>query len=74
MRTAKAVSASLVPDNTDFPAGMQFTQNLCSNRLQFRIEQRHGGEHEIETLRSTLDEIVSHIQTATAAIEMTEGL
>ena len=72
-KTAKAIAASLAPDNVDFPSGMTFQQKLESKELVIKISQR-ASDRQVETLISTLDEIVSHIQTAANAIEKTENL
>ena len=44
-----------------------------SKELSIKIDQDAIDRH-FETLISTLDEIVSHIQTAVATIEKTENL
>ena len=70
----KAVSNSLKPDNVNFPKGMNFAQKTKDKELRFIILQQSEQENKFETLISTLDEIVSHIYTATSAIEKTEKL
>lgn len=52
---------------------MQLKQTLRQNELVIKINQL-SGDHRVETLISTLDEIASHIQTALVAIEKTENL
>jgi len=73
-KTLKAVSRSLKPDNVNFPKGMKFAQKTKNNELRFIILQQSEHENNFETLISTLDEIVSHIYTATSTIEKTEKL
>ncbi len=72
-KTTKAIAASLAPDNVNFPHGMTFRQIVGSKELTIDIHLR-ASDHQIETLISTFDEIVSHIQTAANAIEKTENL
>lgn len=73
-KTLKAVSVSLKPDNVNFPKGMKFAQKTKGKELRFIILQQSGQENKFETLISTLDEIVSHIHSATSTIEKTEKL
>ena len=72
-KIARAIEVSLTPDNVDFPEGVQFEQRLVSKELLIEVDQAASDRY-VETLISTLDEIVSHIQTAVAAIEKTENL
>ena len=66
-----AVDNSLVPDNINFPRGMKFLQRKRGKTLEISIDMDQG-ETQIETLISTLDEIVSHIYTASNTIEKAE--
>jgi len=68
-----AVDNSLVPDNINFPRGMKFSQLKQGKTLEVSIEIDQG-ERQIETLISTLDEIVSHIYSATNTIEKAETI
>ena len=72
-KIARAIEVSLTPDNVDFPEGVHFEQRLVSKELLIEVDQAASDRY-VETLISTLDEIVSHIQTAVAAIEKTENL
>jgi hypothetical protein len=56
----------------DFPEGMQLTQRRQGNRLLISISLAQG-EKKLETLISTLDEIVSHIYSATKTLEQAES-
>jgi len=73
-KTLRAVSASLEPDNVNFPEGMKFLQKTKEKQLLISIIQESGKDNQFETLISTLDEIVSHIYSATSAIEKAENL
>ena len=67
-----AVDASLRPDNLEFPSGMDFSQRKRGQRLTIfiGIDRR---PKDFETLISTLDELVSHIYSATSALEKAEA-
>ena len=69
--TLDAVDSSLAPDNINFPRGMKFFQRKRGKTLEISIDMDQG-ESQIETLISTLDEIVSHIYTASNTIEKAE--
>ncbi|MCL4517681.1 MAG: hypothetical protein M1587_00620 [Thaumarchaeota archaeon] len=68
-----AVNASLLPDNIDFPEGMRFSQRKRGKELEISIGiDRSKGT--IETLISTLDEVVSHIHSAFSTLQLVENL
>jgi hypothetical protein len=50
---------------------MQFSQRRIGKRLEISIKMDQGPKT-LETLISTLDEIVSHIYSATSALERAE--
>jgi len=58
----------------NFPEGMKFLQRTKEKQLLISIIQESGKDNQFETLISTLDEIVSHIYSATSAIEKAENL
>jgi hypothetical protein len=57
----------------DFPSGMIFSQKKKNKELRISIQFDRGETKKIETLISTLDEIVSHISTASKTIEKAES-
>jgi hypothetical protein len=70
-----AVDSSLTPDNVDFPKGMDFLQRRIADKNELRILVEYGKVEEsrnLETLISTLDEILAHIYSATRTIEEAE--
>ena len=74
----EAVDSSLTPDNVDFPKGMTFSQKMVIQQNELRITISFGGgpgedARKIETLISTLDEILSHIYSASNTIEQAEA-
>ncbi|MDG6996287.1 MAG: hypothetical protein JRN52_10225 [Nitrososphaerota archaeon] len=71
--TLNAVNASLLPDNIGFPEGMKFSQRKKGKELEIIIEMSRN-KTKIETLISTLDEIVSHIHSASSTLTMVENL
>ena len=73
-KTLRALSAALKPDNVDFPKGMNFSQRTRGKDLMITISLDSRNEHQFETLIFTLDEIISHAQSAVSAIEKTENL
>jgi hypothetical protein len=64
------MSESLLPDNIDFPRGMKLSQRTVGLSLVIKIT--HDDRKKIETLISTLDEIVAHIYSATKTLEELE--
>lgn len=68
-----AVDSSLRPDNVDFPKGMRLNQRKGGKRLIVSLDFAQG-EKKLETLISTLDEIVSHIYSATRTLEQAEAI
>jgi hypothetical protein len=66
------VSASLLPDNVDFPPGMRLSQKIIGPALVISITL--DDRKKLETLISTLDEIVAHIYSATKTLEEIERL
>lgn len=72
-RTLNAVNSSLLPDNIDFPEGMKFTQRKNGKELEITVDM-YGSDRSIETLISTLDELVSHIHSAISTLQVVESL
>ncbi|MCL5068975.1 MAG: hypothetical protein M1368_11600 [Thaumarchaeota archaeon] len=68
-----AVNASLLPDNINFPEGMKFSQRKKGRELEISIELKDS-KRKIETLVSTLDEILSHIHSMTDTLRLVEKL
>ena len=71
-RIAKVIGEALSPDNIDLPQGMQIDQKILGRNLNVRVSISKVSTIPIETLISTLDEFLSHIQTATHTLETTE--
>jgi len=71
--TLDAIDNSLAPDNIDFPRGMKFSQRKQGRTLKISIDFDQG-RTQIETLISTLDEIVAHIYSASSIIEKAETI
>jgi hypothetical protein len=71
-RTLKAVDSSLAPDNVDFPRGMRFSQRQKANELKISIRINDSDVKKIETLISTLDEVLVHADSAIRTIERAE--
>lgn len=72
-KTLRAVDSSLAPDNIDFPAGLKFSQKTSDNELRISVEIEGEQSKKIETLISTFDEILSHIDSAVKTIEKAES-
>jgi hypothetical protein len=68
-KTAKTIDEALAPDNVKLPKGMKIYQVQRGRIL--RIEVSIQGNRAVETLTSTLDEFVSHIQVAVGALGKT---
>jgi hypothetical protein len=68
-----AIDASLRPDNVDFPNGMRFSQRkiLPKRELVVSVNMEEIGGLMLERLISTLDEVVSHVETASRTLEST---
>lgn len=71
----KAVDSSLSPDNIDFPRGMKFSQEREPKNQELNISVSYDefeDTKKLETLISTLDEILAHIYSATGTVEEAE--
>ncbi len=66
--TARAINESLLPDNINVPEGMKINQVRRGKTLRIEVSLSKE-EKEIETMTSTLDEFVSHMQTAVQTLE-----
>ena len=71
-RTAQAVSNALLPDNVSVPRGMILNQKQKGKQLFIDVMIEEVTRNPIETLISTLDEFLSHIQTSVQSIERIE--
>jgi hypothetical protein len=72
-KSLDAIDSSLAPDNIDFPAGMSFSQKKIGKELRVSISIQSIESKKIETLISTLDEILAHIYSAIKTIEKAES-
>jgi len=72
-KSLEAIDSSLAPDNIDFPSGMSFSQKKIGKELRISISMESTDSKKIETLISTLDEILAHIYSATRTIEKAES-
>ena len=70
-KTARSVHLALSPDNVNLPKSLSIKQRLQGRTLQINVDVV-GGPNPIETLISTLDEFVAHIQTATVMLDKVE--
>ena len=61
---ARAVLGALEPDNVDFPKGLTMEMEDLGGRLVFHFTGRR-----METLASTIDEVLQHIQVALKVTE-----
>lgn len=57
---AEVISSSIKPDNLDSPEGV----DIETNRIDKRVESKVSVEGEVETLLSTLDDLLSCTSTA----------
>ena len=64
--TAKAIRASLLPDNVSMPRGLSVKMSLEGSQLLVDVSSKG----EWDTLISTIDEIVEHIQLACSVIKL----
>lgn len=65
--TAAAIASALSPDNVNLPRNME----LCQTRREktLRIEVSVKQTQSLDTLISTLDELVSHIQATLETLQ-----
>tara|TARA_B100000315_G_C14034417_1_gene344668 strand:+ start:243 stop:491 length:249 start_codon:yes stop_codon:yes gene_type:complete len=68
--TAKAIHESLLPDNVSIPKGLSV--KMCLEGSQLLVDVSSKGEW--DTLISTIDEIVEHIQLACSVIRLVINL
>lgn len=66
-KVAHAISASLSPDNVRFPRGLKMTMSRRRERLTVALTSTAS----LETLLSTADEVLSHVQLAAKALNKT---
>jgi len=64
-RVARGIYDSLMPDNIDFPEGLEMNMSLSDRILMIDL----ASTDRFETLISTLEEIFSHIQLALDVLE-----
>ena len=76
LKILDTVDYSLEPDNVDFPSGMKFLQKSSKGRkeLAITIMFKESEARKIETLISTLDEILSHVYSSTRTVEKAEAV
>lgn len=65
---AKQVLNSINPDNTPLPTGISINTNQTKNRIKIRIECTRG----IDSLRSTVEDIMSAIDLSVRTIDTIE--
>lgn len=64
---AEAIQVSLAPDNVAFPSGLSMTTSVSGRVLEIRLKS----SGRIETLLSTVDEVLSNIQTSEETLTRT---
>jgi tRNA threonylcarbamoyladenosine modification (KEOPS) complex Pcc1 subunit len=62
IRVARAINDSLSPDNINLPRGMKIKQYCNRNRIRINVEVSSCDQ--LNSLISTLDEIISHADLA----------
>jgi len=70
VRTAKAVNDALTPDNINLPKGMKINQVRRGSNLTIKVSADKLDS--INSVISTLDELVSHAHTAVQTLEKVE--
>lgn len=65
-KTAKVVDNALSPDNINLPRGMKIAQSRRGKSIKIVVSVDR--EESLDTLISTLDEFVAHMQVALNAI------
>jgi hypothetical protein len=68
-KLASSVGQALAPDNVDLPGGMKIIQHTKGKALRIVVTVP---KERFETLISTTDQLLSHIQTAIQTVETVE--